>query len=142
MTTDEYRRYRNNKRDRERRFRKVLEEAAKIAQERKRHPRAKAVEPPRPRVKMCDEGADFLLEGIIKQAMLDYTLVLKYQLRGKKAASPDAPKETAEELESWFLSPYGQMLTGGAGESIVAECKRRCKEGTKKKWERPRSITG
>lgn len=52
--------------------------------------------------------------AIIRQAVHDYIKALK-ENDAREAAS----------LERFFLSDWGQLLSGGKGEYIIAECRRR-----------------
>lgn len=63
-----------------------------------------------------------LAGAIIRQGMKDY----KSALRGGKATR-------AKELEKFFLSGYGQLLSMGHGELIIERCQKEVKAGRKKK---------
>ena len=62
-----------------------------------------------------DDGLKFLQAAILKQAVHDY----KVELRVGGGAN----------LEKWFLSEWGQMLSRGYGADIIERCKREIATG-------------
>ena len=66
-----------------------------------------------------------LIAAVVKQAVCDY----EYALRGKTQFCGDR-KYSVEELERFFLSDYGQMLSAGNGKWIIDQCKRKLAQGT------------
>ena len=65
--------------------------------------------------------------AIVTQAIKDYKIALK---RKNKAQ--------IIELEQWFLSPYGQKLSGNNGEYVIKKC-REC-VGMKRKKKNVKNI--
>lgn len=78
----------------------------------------------RPRVKICDEGAANLRAAILKQAVLDYKLALDRSMNGKPDPYITEGSMGREALEKWFLSGYGQMISGGQGREIIRICRK------------------
>ena len=68
---------------------------------------------------ICQDGASHLRVGILCQAIRDYEIALKCRAKGEYA------RHSIEKLEEFFLSEYGQFLSGGHGEAIIAKCKGR-----------------
>ena len=67
-----------------------------------------------------NDGVHRLQVGILRQAMSDY----KCALTGRKKFFSDRRAWSTEELEDWFLSQYGQMLSDGNGEEIIERCRK------------------
>lgn len=65
---------------------------------------------------------DNLRTAICKQAAKDYVDALKKNDEGK-----------AKTLEKWFVSPYGQLMSGGVGECIIKKSKEIAEERKNKK---------
>lgn len=76
------------------------------------------------------EAYILLSAGILEQAIADY----KDVLQGRKVINQNGKIEaTIPELEKFFLSQYGQTLSRGNGERIIARCRREAKETQGKK---------
>lgn len=63
---------------------------------------------------MSDEGFENLRMAILRQAATDYIKALKKD-----------NKREAHKIERFFKSDWGEYLSGGHGEFIIDECKRR-----------------
>ena len=74
------------------------------------------------------EGYERLRTEIVKSAVNDY----KNALKKSKRIGCKCTEET--ELEKWFLSKWGQLLSGDNGEYIIEKCRQSyntsdCKKG-------------
>lgn len=71
-----------------------------------------------------------LQAAIIQQAVNDYKWAMKFLENPPKASTAKArykyneAERTKAECEKFFLSEWGQMLTGGYGAIIIGRCKR------------------
>ena len=65
--------------------------------------------------------------AIIEQAINDYKRALKKRNGG-----------SILYFECWFLSPWGQMLSGGQGDYIIEQC-RKC-VGMKRKYRKIKNV--
>lgn len=63
---------------------------------------------------MHADGFENLRAGILQQAMKDYITALT-----------DDDETEAKLLERFFKSDWGELLSGGHGDLIIIECKRR-----------------
>jgi hypothetical protein len=73
------------------------------------------------------EAYERLRAEIVKSAVNDYRAALRKSKRiGCKCAEEI-------KLERWFLSGWGQMLSGGNGEYIIEKCRKTYKDGVSKK---------
>ena len=63
---------------------------------------------------MNDVGLVELRAAILRQAARDYEDALKDNNRAK-----------AQKLEQFFKSGWGELLSGGLGDYIISECKKR-----------------
>ena len=67
-------------------------------------------------MRICNNGLDLLRKAILKRAIYDYKRHLKAHNKYKSA-----------EFENWFLSDYGEWLSGGNGVFIITHCKNNIK---------------
>ena len=71
---------------------------------------------------ICGDGVGYLRQGILEQAIRDYEVALRSRAKG------ECCRFSIGRLEDFFLSEYGQFLSNGHGETIIAMCKRRVGE--------------
>jgi hypothetical protein len=62
-----------------------------------------------------DECYENLRIAILRQAVTDYV----------RALTDEERKDEAADLERFFKSEWGEFLSGGHGDFIISECKRR-----------------
>ena len=68
------------------------------------------------------DGAGYLRQAILEQAIHDYIVALRSRAKG------ECCRFSIGRLEDFFLSEYGQFLSDWHGEEIIAMCKRRVGE--------------
>ena len=73
------------------------------------------------------EGYERLRTQIVKSAVKDYENALR------KSKRLGAACKEQRELERWFLSKWGQMLSGDNGEYIIEKCQATYKTSASKK---------
>ena len=66
--------------------------------------------------------------AIVEQAIIDYKKALKREQRGK----PPTLNYNVKGIEKWFLSDWGQFLSGGNGQYIIEHCRKLVKTKQKK----------
>ena len=64
------------------------------------------------------DGISNLHIAIVRQAVKDYKKALRKKMSGKDML------HSAEDLERWFRSEHGQLLTLGKWETIIDRCRR------------------
>jgi hypothetical protein len=67
-------------------------------------------------------NSDILSHAIVVRAAEDYRKALKKR-----------KKDKARDLEKWFLSDWGQALSGGCGELIIEKIKKEMQQNGKRK---------
>lgn len=86
--------------------------------------------------KLNDEGVNALRIGIIHQMAKQHQKLLR-----KKAKSREKDKlldDQIKDVERFFLSPWGQLLSGNCGEYII----KKDREVVREEMERRRKILG
>jgi hypothetical protein len=73
-------------------------------------------------MRICNEGFERLQQAIVLRVIYEYKRYLRLRNDAK-----------AVELERWFLSEYGEWLSGGKGAFIVEQCKKAVNAETKNK---------
>lgn len=63
---------------------------------------------------MSEEGFENLRTAILRQAATDYIKALQ-----------DGKQAEASKIERFFKSEWGEFLSGGHGDFLVSECKKR-----------------
>ena len=63
---------------------------------------------------MSEEGFENLRTAILRQAATDYIKALQ-----------DGKQAEASKIERFFKSEWGEFLSGGHGDFLISECKRR-----------------
>ena len=66
----------------------------------------------------CEDEYEPLIHAIVAQAMADYKAALRRDNHAQIA-----------ELEKFFLSGYGQLLSWNHGELIIERCRKAVEEG-------------
>ena len=65
----------------------------------------------------CEDAYELLIQAIVKQAMTDYKVALK-----------EGNHKQIAELEHFFRSGYGEMLSHDHGEQIIEYCRKEVEE--------------
>lgn len=81
----------------------------------------------RPAVDICDEGLENLRAAILRRAVDDYEEALHRRMHGVADRPRNSKIFSKEQMEQFFLSAHGQTISGGRGEDLIEQTKKRAR---------------